>query len=456
MSAGVIIIGGGISGLSCAWFLQQQGVAVRVLESRSQPGGTILTSRADGFQVEHGPNSTLQKPGHPEDALGRLIAGLDLTDRLQTANSQAAVRYILKQGSLMPLPSSPLDFLRTPIFSARAKWRLLAEPFIGRADTEESIADFVRRRLGAEFLDYAIEPFISGVYAGDPERLSVQAAVARIYALEAKHRSLILGAIAQGRVSRGAGLPKGRMIAFAGGMQTLPAAIADSLPPGCLQTGAEVYRLEQTGDGWKVRWRSAEGQEQEEQAARVILAIPAPMTATLLKPFCPGGAQILRSIPYAPIVSTALGYRREQVAHPLDGFGFLIPRQERVRLLGALFSSTLFPGRVPSGRVLITTFIGGAMDPEILALDDAGLLKQVEGDLGACLGIRGRAGHVRITRYRASIPQYVLGHNQRIEKLDALISRTPGLHLRANWRDGISVADCVRNGELLAQRLTAN
>ncbi len=448
----VTIIGGGISGLSTAWFLKQRGIESRILESRFQVGGTILTSQLHGYQLEHGPNSTLQKPRSPEDALGRLIQGVYLEKNLMVANKLAAKRFILHKGRPKPLPASPLEFLRTDIFSKKAKWRLLAEPFISRAASEESIAAFVRRRLGTEFLNYAIEPFISGVYAGDPERLSVRAAVAKIYALEKKHGSLMLGAIAQGRINKGAGLPKGRMISFKTGMQTLPRHLAKTLHKA-IRTNAEVTTLEPMTGGWRITWKDNQGRETRERASKVILAVPAMMAAGLVNNFSPATAQLLDAIPYAPIVTVALGYRRNQVRHPLDGFGFLIPRRENIRLLGGLFSSTLFPGRAEEGQVLITAFIGGAMDPEVLSLDDHHLVERVEKDLATCLGIDGRATFVHLTRYRSAIPQYTLGHLQKIEKIDLSIRQFNGLYFRANWRDGISVADCVRNGELLAERV---
>ncbi len=451
----ILIIGGGISGLACAWFLRQRGIVIRILESRHQVGGTILTSHLHGYRIEHGPNSTLQKPDHRDDALGRLIHGVHLETDLQIANSMAAKRFVLHGGVPKALPASPFDFFRTDIFSTKAKFRLMAEPFIGRAATEESIATFVRRRLGPEFLNYAIEPFISGVYAGDPERLSVRAAVAKIYALEKKYGSLMFGAMAQGRINKGAGLPKGRMISFGGGMQALPLAIAKTLPRA-IQTDAEVTQLEPLASGWQVTWKNSSGKETREQAQQVVLAVPAMVAANLVKHFTPVAGNILKTISYAPIVTVALGYRRKQVQHPLDGFGFLIPRREKVRLLGGLFSSTLFPGRAEEGQVLITAFIGGAMDEKILSMHDQRLVARVERDLSDCLGIKGRAGFVHLTRYNSAIPQYTLGHLQRINDIDVEINKFNGLNFRANWRDGISVADCVRNGEILAERISSS
>ncbi|MBF0462731.1 MAG: protoporphyrinogen oxidase [Magnetococcales bacterium] len=461
----IVIIGGGISGLSVAWFLQNQGMPVRVLETGAQPGGTIRTSFQQNFCVEHGPNSTLQKPGHPEDALGRLIDGLGLETRLQVANPLAARRYVLRDGQLKPLPASPPAFFLSSFFSWQAKRQLLREPFQPRATTEETIATFVRRRLGREFLDYVVEPFVSGVYAGDPEQLSVQAAVAKIYALERDHGSLLRGAWHQGRMLKGAGLPKGRMISFDRGMGVLPTTIAQQLAPGTVQTRFKVTGLTPLPDGqWAIDGVTvtADGQPTDATekilAQAVVLAVPAPVAAQLVTPFAATAAAALAAIPYAPIASIALGYRRARVLHPLDGFGFLVPRRatqahDKLPLLGTLFSSTLFPNRAPAGQVLLTAFIGGMTQPALLERTDRLLIDLVEANLAYCVQSQIPADFATLTRYAAAIPQYTLGHLQRVQQVEADLARFPHIHLRANWRDGVSVADCVRNGERLAEHI---
>ncbi|MBF0439793.1 MAG: protoporphyrinogen oxidase [Magnetococcales bacterium] len=450
----VLILGGGISGLSAAWFLHRRGVAVEVLEAERRPGGLIHSSQSQGYLLEHGPNSTLQKPGEPEDALGRMVQDLELSNHLIEAAPMASKRYVMHRGRMRPLPDSPRAFLTTPVFSVWAKLRLLVEPLIGWVYHEESIAEFVRRRLGEEFLHYAIEPFISGVYAGDPKDLSVQAAVARIYALEQQYGSLIVAAIMEGKAKKAMGTPRGRLVTFDQGMGLLPATIARKLPEGSVRQGVEVISLRQEEEGWRVIWRGADGSAGSESAKRVVLALPTTAAASVLFPVVPAASRILTSIASAPIASTALGYRREQITHPLDGFGFLLPRRERVRLLGALFSSSLFPKRAADGKVLLTAFIGGAMDRDALTLPDGPLVERVHQDLTRCLGIQGEPEFVQLTRYQAAIPQYHLGHLGRIEALDKALEPYPGLHTCANWRDGISVANCIRNGELLAERLT--
>ncbi|ABK42556.1 protoporphyrinogen oxidase [Magnetococcus marinus MC-1] len=455
----ILIIGGGISGLSTAWFLHKKGEKVILLESRDRVGGNIRTSRnPEGYLIEHGPNSTLQKPGDEEDALGRIITDMALESELQEANPLAARRFVMKGGQLHVLPTSPPGFIKTPLFSLSAKLRLCLEPFIGKSEQEESIAQFVIRRLGQEFLDYAIEPFVSGVYAGDPKQLSVRAAVAKIYALEAKYGSLIKGAIALGKIRKAAGMPRGRMISFETGMETLPATIANRLPHQSIHTNAQVTALCQHGAAWQVSWQQG-GQHGGEPhsiiASQVVLATPASVSAQLLRPLSPQAADLLESIRYAPVDSVALGYAKQDINHSLDGFGFLIPRKEQVTTLGGLFSTTLFPGRAPQDKALLTCFIGGMTNPSITQWSEEKVVTQVDQDMMAALGIQHGAEYVHLTRYTHAIAQYEQGHLQRVGDIDRALAGYKGLHLRANWRDGVSVSDCVLNGEKSAQKILA-
>ena len=442
----VVVVGGGISGLTTAWHLQRAGRSLTVLEADPAAGGAMRTSREEGFLVEGGPNSLLEN--HP--AVRDLVQGVGLEDSLQEANRVARRRYVAKEGELHPLPGSPGAFAKTPLFSTRGKLRLFAEPFIGRADSEETVADFVRRRLGREFLDWAIDPFVSGVYAGDPHRLSVRAATPKVYALERDYRSLFIGAIKKMLVNRhrgGAG-PSGRMISFEGGAGQLPEAIARSLGDR-LQTGVPVDALEKTDEGWLVR-----AGERQMRARQLVLAVPAAQAARLLRPLDAALADELDAVVYPPVASVALGFRADQVRHPLDGFGFLIPRREGVDTLGSLFSSTLFPGRAPEGHVLLTSFIGGRQNPGVAEMDQDELVEQVRADLAGYLGIDGEPVFRKVNFWPRAIPQYELGHLERMQRVDERLASLPGLELQASYRGGISVPDCIRNAQELAERMS--
>ncbi|MBF0414319.1 MAG: protoporphyrinogen oxidase [Magnetococcales bacterium] len=448
-----IIIGGGISGLSLAFFLKQRGIRVTLLERTDRTGGVIRTSHPQGFLVEHGPNSTLQKPGDATDALGRLMDGLGLHP--QIAAKSATRRYVQKSGRLQPLPLSPLAFLQTPLFSATAKLRVLLEPFRSRATQEESVSQFVRRRLGPEFLDWAIDPFISGVYAGDPERLSVRAAIPKIYALEHQYGSLIRGAIALRKQGRINGMPKGRLISFAGGMEDLVKALRNhcSQPASDqveIMTGVSVETIEPLhAGGWCVTGKGGV----QKSGDWLILAIAADEAAHLVRPLSTGSADTLASIRHAPVVSMALGFARKQVNHPLDGFGFLIPAKEKSELLGCLFSSSIFPGRAGEDHVILTTFLGGTRHPTVVARREDELIAIAMERLEHTLDVPSPPPFVHITRYQQAIAQYELGHLEKLEHLQKSLASQPGLHLCGNFIGGVSVADRVRYSEQLANHL---
>jgi oxygen-dependent protoporphyrinogen oxidase len=443
------IVGAGISGLASAWFLREAGYSVRVLESADYLGGSIRSERSEGFLVEAGPNSTLENT----DALGELIRGVGLQQEVLEANEQAKKRYILKQGELLPLPVSPLAFFRTPLFSAKGKLRLLAEPFFGRARSEETIASFVRRRLGPEFLDWAIDPFISGVYAGDPEQLSVQAATRKIYALEAEYGSLFIGALRRLLAGRRSGpAPSGRMISFRDGMQAFPLAIAHALG-NAVESGVVVSALTRIQGEWQLH---ADGLDVPVVRARqVVLCVPAYHAADLLHPLMPDAAAQLRRIEYPAVASVAMGFHRQQIDHPLDGFGFLIPGKEPQETLGSLFSSTLFPGRAPEGQVLLTSFIGGARNRTLGDTGQHALVQRVYREIAPILGISSQPVFSRVNFWRHAIPQYKIGHLRLLEQVSAALSHHPGLHLRANWIGGISLADCVRNAREFSRHARA-
>lgn len=439
-----LIVGAGISGLTLAWSLHRRGASVKLLEAGPRAGGKICSYRQDGYLLDAGPNSLLDRG----EGLRDLIDGLDLGARVVEANPQAQRRYVCRDGRVLALPASPMAFLRTPLFSLPAKLRLLTEPWRGSAAQDESVASFVRRRLGREFLDWAVDPFVSGVYAGDPERLSVRAATGRIHALEAEAGSLFLGALRRARQGRASGpVPRGRLISFHDGIGELTAALAAALGDA-IATGRPVTALRRADRHWV-----AETAAGAECGSTLILATPAAMSAELLQPFDHGLADGLRAIEYPGVVSLGLGFAREQVQHALDGFGLLIPSREGRQTLGALFSSTLFPGRAPDGRVLLTAFIGGARNPAAASLDDASLIEAVVEDLRPLLGLTGGPVFSAVNRWASAIPQYTIGHLGRVAEIDRGFAALPDIHAVANWRGGIAVGDCINNALAMGERL---
>jgi len=446
----VLVIGGGISGLAAAFGLQQRGATVEVLEADARAGGVIGTRRRDGALYETGPNSALDT----SPLINELLDALGIRGERADASALAATRFIVRGGTLIALPMSPGAFLSTPAFTVRAKLRLLREPFIAPApaDAEESIAAFVRRRLGTEFLDYAIDPFVSGVYAGDPERISVPAAFPRLHALEQKYGSLIKGQIKGARERRkSAEQAKNTAgsFSFRGGMQTLTDALARAVDR--VATGVRVERIERSFDGgWTVTGVRG-GEALARRARALVLAVPAYEAARLLRELAPPAAQGLAAIDYAPVASVASAWRRADIAHSLAGFGFLVPKKEQRRILGTLFSSSMFEGRAPEGTVLLTTFIGGLRNPDLPAQPDATLTQLLLAELAALIGARNTPLWREITRWTHAIPQYNLGHAGRLQPLVDAESELAGLTICANYRGGVSVGDCIKSAHATAE-----
>ena len=443
--APVAVIGGGITGLTAAWHLRQHGVPVVVLEAGANPGGVIGSVRDGGWLHETGPNTLFENS--PETTA--LLDGLHLQDRRLVASPAAGKRYVVRNGRPVALPATPLQFLASPLLSWPAKLGLLKEPFIRRAplDRDESVAEFVTRRLGPEFLDYIVNPFVAGVYAGDPASLSVRHAFPKLHALEQEHGSMIRGSIKRRNASAG---PRGSMLSFPDGLVELPRALARSLGAD-LRLNHAVTFVRRTGSGWLVGWTHA-GQAVEQSFSAVICALSPDALTHVLFEGVPSAGRLaaLRSIPQPPVASVFLGFRREDVAHPLDGFGLLTPAVEKRRILGTLFSSSLFPGRAPDGHVALTTFVGGVRQPELARADDAELLASVQGELADLLGVRGAPVYTRIQRWPRAIAQYVVGFQQFKDACLAVESASPGLFLGGTCRDGVSLSHCILAGQRLA------
>jgi oxygen-dependent protoporphyrinogen oxidase len=442
----VVVVGAGISGLAAAFRLARGGLRVAVLEAAERVGGAIETFSDGAWRFEMGPNTVVES----DESVGRLIRDAGLEGEKIVASPSAKRRYLYKGSQLVPLPGGPGGLLKTPLFSAGAKLRLLREPWIGRPPegAEESIAQFVRRRLGTEFLDYAVGPFVSGVYAGDPERLSARWAVPKIHALEKEHGSLIRGGLICSRLARRKGpAPGGAMISFREGLEELPRRLAREI--GDVRTGVAVRRVLRIENGFRVETSAG-----PVEAARVVLAVPADAAARLLEEATSGVSLTFAEVPYAAVAVVSLGWRREDVGHPLDGFGFLAPRKEGLRLLGCLFPSQIFPGRSPEGHVALAAFAGGRTDPELAGWDEDRIAATAVAELRGPLRLRGEPALRLVRRWPRAIPQYELGHGRFVERAREIERSLPGLRLADNFLGGISVPDCIRNATALAEEIS--
>jgi len=450
-----VVIGAGISGLVTAFRLQRAGLRVALLEAAARCGGVIGTQARDGFLFEHGPNSALDT----SPLIGALIDDLHLGAELRWASAVSNRRYVVRGGVLTALPMSPLTFVGTPLFSASAKLALLREVFVPRAAPghEESIAAFVRRRLGSEFLDYAIDPFVAGVYAGDPEQISVAAAFPKLHALEQRWGGLIRGQIlgaAERRRQRETAKNSARSFSFAGGMQVLTDAMAAAIDD--VFTGTRVTRIACDAAGLFTLQTLRDGRAVDWRARAVVLAVPADAAAALLREHATDTAVALTEMAYAPVATVASGYAAAAIAHPLDGFGCLVPRREGRRMLGVLFSSSMFDGRASPGQVLLTTFIGGQRQPELPRLDEQELAAIAHAEHAALLGARQAPLFQQVTCWPRAIPQYTLGHLERVARADAAQRALPGLFFSANWKGGVAVGDCIRNAHLAADAVASH
>ncbi|MDP4219124.1 MAG: protoporphyrinogen oxidase [Bacteroidota bacterium] len=446
------IVGGGITGLVTAYRLKRDEKQVTLYEASSRPGGPVQSIRLDGYLAEFGPNTLLET----STAVSSLVHDLGLESRRLYASDLAKNRFIVRGGKPVALPSSPPSFIRSPLFSFGAKLRLLGEPFIAKfaESREESVADFVRRRLGSQFLDYAIDPFVAGVYAGDPEKLSVSHAFPKLHALEQKYGSLIKGQIKGKKERRKRGdvaKDRARMFSFDEGLQVLIDALQTDIGTA-IKLNTSVTKIEHLSEGWKVTYID-NGIEYINTHSALVLTIPAYRLAEILQKV--GGIDLssMKDIYYPPVTSLALGFKRGHVTHPLDGFGMLVPRKEPFHILGTLFSSTLFPGRAPSGHVLLTNYIGGSRSPGLGAASESEQIEVVLKDLHSLLGVHGEPDYVHRAYFPKAIPQYALGYGKYKTLLDSVEAKAVGIFFAGNYRNGISLSDCITSAENVAAKV---
>jgi oxygen-dependent protoporphyrinogen oxidase len=458
----IIIIGGGISGLATAWLLRSKAQAsgkdleITLLEKEPQPGGKMRSIKADGYLCEWGPNGFLDSKPQTLD----LCRALGVENRLHRSNDNARKRFIFSGGELHQLPDGGPSFLKSRLISWPGKLRLALEPtpFIASAPAgvDETLAAFGRRRLGKEALDKLIAPMVSGIFAGDPETMSLVSCFPRIAELELEYGGLIRAMImlakkkkrdqAAGKVVSSAAGPGGVLTSFREGIQYLSDALATSLgeivKPGVAATSVEK------GGSVPYRVKCSDGSEYE--GDQVIVASPAFAAAEMLAGLDGGIAGILQQIPYAGMTVICFGYSHERIRLSLDGFGFLIPKKEGRNTLGTLWDSSMFENRAPEGKVLLRSMMGGACFPEYVTLSDEEVEARVRQDLAVTMGIDAAPEFVRIFRHPQAIPQYTVGHGKRLQALEESLKLHPGLILTGNSYRGIGLNDCVAAAERAA------
>jgi oxygen-dependent protoporphyrinogen oxidase len=492
----IAIIGGGIAGLAAAHRLTEIAPQARVtlFESGGPLGGVLQTEQRDGYLIERSADMFMTSPAWAVDLCERV----GLASELISTDERSRKAFVVRRGKLAPVPAGfalmqPARIwpvLTTPLLSWRGKLRLALEYFMPRrrgaspsaasmsshsADlaarsprdaataaplVDESLASFARRRLGREAFERLVQPLVGGIYTADPEKLSVAATLPRFLELEREYRSLIRAAFQErktharmkvGQAHEPSGVRYGMFVAPRDGMSSLVEAIRRRLTNVDVRLHAPVERLERTAQGrWRVFAAAVSPNASEFQA--VIVATPATVTARLLGPEAKLLAGELRAIEYAGSAIVCLGYRRSQINHPLDGFGFVVPAVERRRILAASFASVKFPGRAPDERVLIRVFIGGALQPELIDRDDDDLQRMAREEIGELLGASGEPDLATVARWTGAMPQYHVGHLDRVAHIEARAAKFPGLQLAGSAYHGVGIPHCIHSGQQAAER----
>jgi len=470
----VAIIGAGVTGLTAAFYLKRKGVPVTVYEGSGRVGGVIQSLRKDGYLAEFGPNTILET----SPKIAQLIRDAGLQARRLDPDPKAEARYVVRYKRPIAMPGSPLGFFTTELFTLKAKLAVLREPFVRprRDGVEESIAEFVIRRLGQEFLDHAIDALVAGIYAGDPYKLSVPHAFPKLKALEDKYGSMIKGQIFGARDRKKSGeVAKDRApkFSFDEGLQVLPETLAAQLGEA-MKLNTSVTKLTQMTSGWRVTTQGGEvehcavifcgtapklAEVRIETLGRAGSPLPAAGAHGVTRPTNTLDLSPFSEIRYPPVASVVLGFRREDVAHPCEGFGMLIPKIEGFKILGTIFSSSLFPNRAPAGHHTLTSYVGGERYPELASLPAEKLYEVVCEDLRVLLGVRGKPTFQHCVVYPKAIPQYNVGYGRYRDLMTEVETKVPGLFLAGHYRDGVSLSDSIVSGcnvaERVAQSLTS-
>lgn len=461
----IAVLGGGISGLAAAHRLAERApgrARIVLFEASDRLGGVIETERSGALLLEGGPDSFVTDKPWAADLCRRIGLG----DQLIPTRSAARRTLVVHGGRLEPLPEAfqlmaPArigPFLRTPLLSLRGKLTALKDLVLPRGGPpsggDESLASFVRRRLGNEVLERIAQPLIGGIYTADAENLSLAATMPRFLEMERRSRSLIWALARQARhepANGTSGARYGLFLTLRGGLTDMVRTLAARLPPEAIRTGCPVHAVERAGESFSLRV----GDGGSERFDAIVLALPAPRAAAVLTALDEELARGLREIRYASSAIVSLVYRSSDFRRPPDAFGFVVPSVEKRRLVAASFSSVKYAGRAPDDQILLRAFVGGALQPQLFALDDEALSQTVREELRDLLGLVAEPLATRIYRHPESMPQYQVGHLDRVAGLLARARRQRGLALAGNAYHGVGLADCVRSGEQAADALLA-
>lgn len=448
----VIVLGAGISGLATAYWLKKDGFDVHILEAKNDAGGAMETIHKDGYTIDFGPNSGLETT----PLISQLAEEVGIKDQMIYANEEGNKRYILRDGQLHALPTSPPAFIKTKLFSTKAKLRVMGEPFVGKSDDGyyQSIAQFVERRLGKEFLDYAIDPFVSGVFAGDPAKLSVKSAFPKLYRLEELYGGLVKGMF-KGRKERKQrneeSKQSARMFSFIDGMQSFPKAIAGKFK-NRIEYNAKIEAIDKAENGYSIRY-SVDGDAKSANCDILLSTMPVHKAVDYFSKFDKDFVSHTENIFYPPVLVLYLGYKKEQIKRELDGFGFLIPSKMKKNFLGAIWSSTIFKNRAPEDYASFTLFVGGARRPNLFDETTDSLINTAIREFSEIMNVEGEPELKEFRAWQKAIPQYNLGYIEHENYFDKFEKENPGIFLSGNYRGGISVGDCVKNSELVASKI---
>jgi oxygen-dependent protoporphyrinogen oxidase len=442
-----LVVGGGISGLVCAYALRKAGSDAQVVEASPRPGGVINSVARDSFLLELGPQSFSGTP-----PLRELCAELGISNELLQAPPRAP-RYVLIDGQLRPVPLSPPAFFLSSLISASTKWALVRD-MLGKSippDDDESVANFVRRKFSSQLLDRLVGPFVSGIYAGDPERLSVRSAFPQLHEAEKSAGSVVRGML---RLSK----PRKRLrehptlLTFRQGNETLIRALADKIGSALLTETAVTEISRQQDGSFAIRLQS-NARDDSVSAESVILATPTDAAGKLLAQLDSSFGSLLTPVEYSPVAVVSLGYRKTDVGHSLNGFGFLVPRSAGLRVLGSVWNSSLFPGRASEGQELLTSFVGGATDPAAATLEPQELTSLVHREISPLLSIANAPVFSNVILWPRALPQYNLGHADRLVRLEQLRTQFPGIWLTGNYLRGPAVGSCVDQALAVAEEV---